>query len=150
MEQKSLMTLNFLIQSRRKNSLPLSFLFLFLPTVICHCVRIHISTCTSHSGVKKTHDWTVDQISDLFRTTHKVKKQQMTGNRGQFYYRRDTKTAALRVNLTINLVSIFMCSSTPHNPVYVRRVDLSTLAFSLSSHRHSYRRLLFTSHFIGS
>ncbi len=28
----------------------------------------------------------------------------------------------------------------PHNPVYVRRVDPSTLSFSLSSHRHSYIR----------
>jgi hypothetical protein len=32
----------------------------------------------------------------------------------------------------INLVYIFRCSSPPHNTVYVRRVDLSTLPFSLS------------------
>jgi hypothetical protein len=37
---------------------------------------------------------------------------------------------------SINLVSIFSCSSSPRNPVYVRRVDPSTLAFSISSHRH--------------
>ncbi len=42
----------------------------------------------------------------------------------------------------------FRCSSPPHNPVYVRRVDPSALAFGLSSHRHSYISLLFTSRFI--
>ncbi len=34
------------------------------------------------------------------------------------------------------------------NPVYARRVDPSALAFSLSSHRHSYISLLFSSRFI--
>ncbi len=43
----------------------------------------HLCTCTSHSDVKKTHDWSVDQITDLFRTTHKVKTQQVGRNRGQ-------------------------------------------------------------------
>jgi hypothetical protein len=85
-----------------------------------------------------------------------------------------TKTVALRINwnidgssissrshthpshsqtsrhLTRDLVSLFRCSSPPHNPVsrYVRRVDPSTLALSLSSHRHSYTSILFTSHFL--
>ena len=40
-------------------------------------------TCTTHSGVKKTHDWVVDQIVDLFRRTHKVKTQEVVRNRGQ-------------------------------------------------------------------
>ena len=31
----------------------------------------------------KTHDWVVDQVADLFRTTHKVKTQQVARNRGQ-------------------------------------------------------------------
>ncbi len=35
------------------------------------------------------------------------------------------------------------------NPVYVRSVDSSGLVFSLSSHRHSYIGLVFTSLFIG-
>ncbi len=70
-----------------------------------------------------------------------------------------TKTVSLRVNLNVdgvtitskththpshsqtsrlfNLVFIFRCSSSPNNPVYVRRVDFSSLVFSLSSHRHS-------------
>ena len=44
----------------------------------------HVSTCTVHSGATKTHDWTVEKITDLFRTTHKVKTQQVTKNRGQW------------------------------------------------------------------
>ncbi len=43
----------------------------------------HLNTCTIHSGTKKTHDWMVDQITDLFRKTHKVKTQQVVKNRGQ-------------------------------------------------------------------
>ncbi len=42
----------------------------------------HLNTCTVHSGAKKTHDWMVDQIDDLFRTTHKVKTQQVIKSRG--------------------------------------------------------------------
>jgi hypothetical protein len=29
----------------------------------------HLGTCTTHSGVKKAHDWVVDQLADLFRRT---------------------------------------------------------------------------------
>ena len=36
----------------------------------------------SHSGTKKAHDWVVDQLPDLFRTTHKVKTQQVVKSRG--------------------------------------------------------------------
>jgi len=43
----------------------------------------HLCTCTAHSGVKKAHDWVVDQLVDLFRTTHRVKTQQVVKNRGQ-------------------------------------------------------------------
>ena len=43
----------------------------------------HLNTCTDHSGVKKAHDWMVDQVADLFRTTHKVKTQQVVKSRGQ-------------------------------------------------------------------
>jgi len=42
----------------------------------------HLNTCNSHSGDKKAHDWMVDQITDLFRTTHKVKTQQVIKSRG--------------------------------------------------------------------
>jgi hypothetical protein len=37
-----------------------------------------------HSGVKKAHDWMVDQLADLFRTTYKVKTQQVVKSRGQY------------------------------------------------------------------
>ena len=43
----------------------------------------HLCTCTTHSGDKKAHDWAVDRIADLFRTTHKVKTQQVARSRGQ-------------------------------------------------------------------
>ncbi len=47
-----------------------------------------------------------------------------------------------------HLVSIFRCSSPPRNPVYARRADTSALDISLSSHRQSYVRILFSSRFI--
>jgi hypothetical protein len=31
----------------------------------------HLCTCTTHSGAKKVHDWVVEELGDLFRTTHK-------------------------------------------------------------------------------
>ncbi len=43
----------------------------------------HLNTCTTHSGAKKSHDWMVDQVADFFRTTDKVKTQQVVKNRGQ-------------------------------------------------------------------
>jgi len=33
-------------------------------------------------GVKKAHDWVVDQLSDLFRATHRVRTQQVVKIRG--------------------------------------------------------------------
>ena len=60
------------------------------PLVVCVCRKFqvdalgdHLCTCTVHSGVKKDHDWSVDQLADLFRTTHKVKTQQVVKSRGQ-------------------------------------------------------------------
>jgi hypothetical protein len=49
---------------------------------------------------------------------------------------------------SINFVSLVRCSSSTSNPVYTRRVDSSTLVFSLSSHRHSYIGLVCNSRFI--
>ena len=43
----------------------------------------HLCTCVIHSDVLKAHDWVVDQITDLFHTTHKVKTQQVVRSRGQ-------------------------------------------------------------------
>ena len=42
-----------------------------------------MTTCTVHSGSKKAHDWVVQQLVDLFRTTHKVKTDRVVRNRGQ-------------------------------------------------------------------
>ena len=44
-----------------------------------------------------------------------------------------------------SLFSIYQCSSPPHNPVYARREHPSALVYCLSSHRHSYPSLLFSS-----
>ncbi len=43
----------------------------------------HLCTCITHSGTKKAHDWVVDQLTDLFHTTHTVKTQNVTKNRGR-------------------------------------------------------------------
>ncbi len=43
----------------------------------------HFSTCTAHSGAKTAHDWAVEQLADLFRTTHRVKTQQVDKSRVQ-------------------------------------------------------------------
>jgi hypothetical protein len=62
------------------------------PLATCGCRKFqldplalgdHLNTCTTHSGAKKAHDWMVDQLPDLFRTTHKVKTQQVVKSRGQ-------------------------------------------------------------------
>jgi len=59
-------------------------------------------------------------------------------SRGFFFY-------ALAIFSSIDLVSIFRCSSPPINPVYVRRVNSLALVCSLSSHRQSYIGLIFSS-----
>jgi hypothetical protein len=59
------------------------------PLEACGCRKFqldalgdHLCTCTAHSGAKKAHDWVVDQLADLFRTTHKV-TQHVTKSRGR-------------------------------------------------------------------
>jgi hypothetical protein len=44
----------------------------------------HLCTCTSHSGAKKDHEWVVNQIADLFHTTHTSKTRQTSRIRGQY------------------------------------------------------------------
>jgi hypothetical protein len=67
------------------------------------------------------------------------------------YHFNNTYSPITLTNISfINLVFIFRCSSSPINPVYVRRVDFSDLVFSLSSHRHSYIGLVFSSRFLDS
>jgi hypothetical protein len=65
-------------------------MFVKQPLFSCGCKKFkvdtlgdHLSTCTSHSGTKKVHDWTVGQLGDLFRTTHTAKTQQVVRRRGQ-------------------------------------------------------------------
>jgi hypothetical protein len=61
------------------------------PLAACGCRKFrldamgdHLCTCTPHSGAKRAHDWSVEQLADLFRTTHKVKTQQyVTKSRGR-------------------------------------------------------------------
>jgi len=66
-----------------------------LPLSVCGCqnlsldaLGVHVTswvlTCTVHSGAKKDHDWTVDQLAELFRTTHRVKTQQVARIRGRW------------------------------------------------------------------
>ena len=43
----------------------------------------HLCTCNDHSGVKKDHDWVVEELVDLFRTTHHTKTDHVTKNRGR-------------------------------------------------------------------
>ncbi len=57
---------------------------------VCGCRKFqvdemgdHLCTCTVHSGDKKVHDWAVDQLTDFFRSTHKVKTQQVVIKWGQ-------------------------------------------------------------------
>ena len=61
-----------------------------LPPSTCGCNKFqldalgeHVSTCTAHSGAKKTHDWAVEKIADLFPTTHTAKTQQVAKSWGQ-------------------------------------------------------------------
>ena len=58
----------------------------------------HISTCNTHSSAKKEHDWSVDQVADLFRTTHRTKTQQVIRSRGQ--HRGDIELAGYLANQT--------------------------------------------------
>jgi hypothetical protein len=60
------------------------------PLAACGCRKFqldamgdHLCTCTAHSGAKKAHDWAVEQLADLFRTTHRTKTQHVTKSRGQ-------------------------------------------------------------------
>ena len=59
-----------------------------LPLSACGCKKFtmdalgdHVSTCTAHSGAQKAHDWAVEQLADSFRTTHRVKTQQVARSR---------------------------------------------------------------------
>jgi hypothetical protein len=61
-----------------------------MPLSACGCKKFqidsfvdHLCTCTSHSGDRKTHDCSTDQIADPFCRTNKVRTQQVARSRGQ-------------------------------------------------------------------
>ena len=85
------------------------------PLGACGCKKFqidtlhdHLCTCTDHSGTKKAHDWVVDQLTDLFRTTHKVKAQQVVKNRGQ--HCGDIELVGYLPNVT----EVVICFRSPH------------------------------------
>jgi hypothetical protein len=60
------------------------------PLAACGCRKFqldamgdHLCTCTAHSGAKKAHDWAVEQLADLFRTSYTTKTQHVTESRGR-------------------------------------------------------------------
>jgi hypothetical protein len=75
------------------------------PLAACGCRKFqldamgdHLCTCTTHSGAKKDHDWVIEQLADLFRTTHKVKTQHVAKSRGR--HCGDIELATYFVNTT--------------------------------------------------
>ena len=60
------------------------------PPAVCACKHFsidafgdHVCTCSSHSGAQKAHDWAVDRLADLFRTTCMAKTRGVAYSRGQ-------------------------------------------------------------------
>ncbi len=88
-------------------------------------------TCTVHSGAKKAHDWAVDQLADLFRTTHQVKTQQVVKSLGQ--HCGDIELAGYLVNLrvTLNLDGAPIASNSHTHPSHSQTSRLLTLSLSL-------------------
>ncbi len=68
-----------------------------------------------------------------FTTTHYAKYW-----RHPYIFEITHSPITLSILSSVKLVSIFRCSSPPHNPVYASREDPSVLAFILSSHLFGY------------
>jgi hypothetical protein len=81
----------------------------------------HFCACTTHSGAKKAHDWVVDQLTNLFLTTHKAKLQQVIPSRGQ--HCGDIELAGYLTNET-GPVPLVMDLRIPHDR-FGRSSDLS-------------------------
>jgi hypothetical protein len=104
------------------------------PLATCGCRKFqldplgdHLNTCTTHSGAKKTHDWMVDQIADLFRTKHKVKTQQVIKSQLPGYLANETGPVSLVLDLRITH-DRFGSSSDPNlngNLHYPNNIDRS-------------------------
>jgi hypothetical protein len=97
---------------------------------VCGCTKFqidvlgdHLCTCTAHSGAKKAHDWMVDQLADLFRTTHKMKTVQVSKIRGRHcgdieltvYLRNATDPVSLVISCEHDGPGAFGAGS-PHRP----------------------------------
>ncbi len=50
--------------------------------------HVRTSDCTVHSRGKKAHDWTVETLADWFRTTHRVKTQQVPKSGSSMWWHR--------------------------------------------------------------
>jgi hypothetical protein len=128
------------------------------PQAACGCRKFHLDTlgdhlctCTTHSGVKD-HDWTVDQLADLSRTTHKVKTQQVTKSRVQ--HCGDIELADYLTNAAVPVPLVgdlriahesFGSSSDPslngrlHDPNDIHRSLNEAAADNLQAHRETDR-----------
>jgi hypothetical protein len=70
-------------------------------------------------------------------------------DRGLFHFRRAAFAQQLKNRVVLALIKVATLRITFNlDGTYTRRVDSSDLVFSLSSHRHSYIGLVFSSHFI--
>jgi hypothetical protein len=56
------------------------------------------------TNICQTHDWEVDQLGDLFHTTHTVKTQHVTKNRGRHCGDVEVSTYLTNVTGPVSLV----------------------------------------------
>jgi hypothetical protein len=74
---------------------------------------VKIKTCwlsRRFAGVKKDHDWVVEELTDLFRTTHHTKTEHVAKTRGRHcgdiiltsYLRNEVDTVTLVLDLRID------------------------------------------------
>ena len=98
------------------------------PLSVCGCKKFdidalgdHVSTCTAHSGVQKDHDWVVDQIADLFRTTHKVKTQEVVKNRGHRYGDNELSDYLANASGSVSQTGPKFGPGSPHRPRQIRK-----------------------------
>jgi hypothetical protein len=103
--------------------------------ILCHVFIRKMYGLVFVSQLKSRVDLTLGKTAGL-----RIKLNCWSNRRGVYYFNNTYSPIGLVNISSVNLVFIFRCSSSPINPVYVRRIDYSsTLVFSLSSHRHSYR-----------
>ncbi len=110
----------------------------FMPTIDSTSGRLH--TEFVRLLFLQTH-----RETDRFFETSGVHLTQT--DRGMFHYLRTAFSVQIKIKVGLTLCSIFRYSSSSRNPVYESHVDSSSLGFSLSSHRQSYKGLVFSSRF---